>query len=353
MADGWLTTTLGEVVALRRGHDLPAAQRKPGKVPVVGSGGISGWHDQAIQPGPGVVLGRATNLGRPYWVPGPYWPLNTSLYVTDFRGNDPRYVFHLFEVLDLSGYNSGSVQPMLNRNYIQNVPIDIPPLPMQRRIADVLGVLDDLIETNLALAAACEDMSIRLVEHLPVSTTLGAALTAVTSAMKPHGVVDHYSLPAFDAGRLPVREAGSAIKSNKIALRDVSLLISRLNPHIPRSMVAYPSPEAMAMASTEFAVFQGERVEFYWAVCAGPRFRESLCSMVTGTTGSHQRVDKQALGRIPVPDASIADQGLVGAVTALVRQAHESRLEGADLKRARDELLPLLMSGQVVPGEVA
>ena len=145
---GWTATTLGQVVHLQRGHDLPLSARIPGAVPVIGSGDADGWHDQAMARGPGVVIGRATNLGRPKFVRDDYWPLNTTLYVKDFKGNDPRWVYYLFQTLDLTGYNSGSVQPMLNRNYIQGVPILFPPLLEQQAIAEVLGALDDKIEAN-------------------------------------------------------------------------------------------------------------------------------------------------------------------------------------------------------------
>src|SRR5690606_12218776 len=148
----WRTTTLGEFIALQRGHDLPQRERRPGSVPVVGSGGITGWHDAAIAPGPGITIGRAANLGVPTFVERDFWPLNTTLHVTDFRGNDIRFTYYLLQTLDLTGFNSGSVQPMLNRNYIKNVPLRVPALSEQRAIASVLGALDDKIALNDRIA---------------------------------------------------------------------------------------------------------------------------------------------------------------------------------------------------------
>lgn len=150
---GWRSTTLGQLFSLQRGFDLPARSRRPGPYRVLSSGGVAGSHDEGPVKGPGLVIGRATNLGEPTWSDDDYWPLNTTLFVKDFRGNDPRFVFYLLTLLDLSGYNSGSVQPMLNRNYIAQVPLVIPSTCEQQGIAATLGALDDKIESNHRLAS--------------------------------------------------------------------------------------------------------------------------------------------------------------------------------------------------------
>lgn len=155
----WTVKPLHEVVALQRGFDLPHAARRPGPFKVLTSGKSDGYHDQGPIKGPGITIGRATNLGRPKWSEGDFWPHNTTMFVRDFKKNSPRWVFHMFEALDLSGYDSGSVQPMLNRNYIAQVSINVPPLFEQRAIAEVLGALDDKIAANARLAAAVEALS--------------------------------------------------------------------------------------------------------------------------------------------------------------------------------------------------
>lgn len=144
----WTTRRLRGVVELRRGFDLPTRQREPGPYPVLSSGITAGWHNEGPIKGPGFVVGRATNLGQPTWSEGDFWPLNTTLYAADFKGNHPKFLFHLFEVLDLTGFDSGSVQPMLNRNYIAGVEVKVPDFQTQAAIAEVLGVLDDKIAAN-------------------------------------------------------------------------------------------------------------------------------------------------------------------------------------------------------------
>jgi type I restriction enzyme, S subunit len=145
----WFEMTLGDFITLQRGHDLPESERREGNVPVVGSFGITGYHDTAIAKGPGVTVGRSgASFGTVFYCPGDFWPHNAALYVTDFHGNDEKFVYYFLKTFDFTAYNSGSAQPSLNRNYIYPIPIIVPPLREQRAIAEILGSLDDKIEAN-------------------------------------------------------------------------------------------------------------------------------------------------------------------------------------------------------------
>jgi len=144
----WRTTTLGEVVTLQRGFDLPTAERKPGPYSVIASTGTVGTHDKAMVHGPGVVVGRSGSLGGGQYIKRDFWPLNTTLWVKDFHTNDPRFCSFLLQSLDLKRYDAGSGVPTLNRNHIHPLPVRVPDFPEQRAIASVLGVLDDRCELN-------------------------------------------------------------------------------------------------------------------------------------------------------------------------------------------------------------
>ena len=156
----WSDTTLGEFISLQRGHDLPEYERRSGDVPVMGSFGITGWHDVARASGPGVTVGRSgASFGVVSYCACDYWPLNTCLYATDYRGNDPRFAYYLLKSVDFRRYNSGSAQPSLNRNYIRDMPIRAPSLPEQRRIAATLGALDGKIELNRCMNYTLESIA--------------------------------------------------------------------------------------------------------------------------------------------------------------------------------------------------
>ena len=153
-------TTLGSLLSLQRGYDLTESQRRPGSVPIVGSAGIHGYHDTAKAKGPGVALGRSgASFGKVSFVREDYWPHNTTIFVTDFKGNDPVFIRYLLESIDFSSLNSGSAQQSLNRNYVYLVPVRTFPLPTQRRIAGILSAYDELIENSQRRIKILETMA--------------------------------------------------------------------------------------------------------------------------------------------------------------------------------------------------
>jgi type I restriction enzyme, S subunit len=156
----WQQKTIGDLVTLQRGIDLPDAERRPGSVPIMGSFGITGRHNEAACKGPGVTVGRSgASAGVVSYIEQDYWPLNTCLYVRDFKGNHPRFAYYLLKTFDLASLNSGSAQPSLNRNFVHPVSATFPDPPEQAAIASILGALDDKIELNRRMNETLEAMA--------------------------------------------------------------------------------------------------------------------------------------------------------------------------------------------------
>jgi type I restriction enzyme S subunit len=153
----WEECTLGDVVTLKRGHDLPNTKRIPGVVPVVSSSGITGSHNEAKAWPPGVVTGRYGTIGEVFYVTEPYWPLNTALYAIDFHGNDPRFVAYFLRN-QLRNYQSDKAAvPGVDRNVLHKLPAKCPDSQIQQRIVTVLSAYDDLIENNRRRIALLEE----------------------------------------------------------------------------------------------------------------------------------------------------------------------------------------------------
>lgn len=158
----WDTCELGEVVTLKRGHDLPESARLAGDVPVVSSSGTTGHHNQAKATAPGVVTGRYGTIGSVFYLEEDYWPLNTALYVTDFKGNDPRFVAYLLEHV-LKGYESDKAAvPGVDRKVLHKLRVRCPNVDLQRRVSGVLRRYDGLIENNRRRIALLEDAARQL-----------------------------------------------------------------------------------------------------------------------------------------------------------------------------------------------
>jgi type I restriction enzyme S subunit len=140
----WITSPLIEVATLKRGYDLPVQDRSDGPHPIFAANGTVGFHVSAKCRGPGVVTGRSGTIGKVHFVEHDYWPLNTSLYVTDFHGNDPKWVYYMLQSFGLERFSQGAGVPTLNRNLIHGEPIRVPTVPEQRRIAAILDQADTL-----------------------------------------------------------------------------------------------------------------------------------------------------------------------------------------------------------------
>jgi type I restriction enzyme S subunit len=136
---GWSRQSLGSVLTLKRGYDLPAGSRAPGIVSVVSSSGITGHHTQSKAPGPGVVTGRYGTLGEVYLIDDDFWPLNTALYVSDFKGHDPLFVFHVLKTM-LKGIGTQKAAiPGVDRNVLHTMPVIWPPRSLRDAFVDAVA----------------------------------------------------------------------------------------------------------------------------------------------------------------------------------------------------------------------
>ena len=153
---GWQKIRIIDFSPLQRGFDLPANQIKEGPYPVVYSNGIKNYHSEYKSKAPGVVTGRSGTIGEVTYVSEDYWPHNTSLWVTDFKGNHPKFVFYCLRHLKTYRFNAGSGVPTLNRNDLHKQSIFSPPFPEQKAIASLLETWDTAIEKTEALIAAKE-----------------------------------------------------------------------------------------------------------------------------------------------------------------------------------------------------
>ncbi|PLS24169.1 restriction endonuclease [Bifidobacterium imperatoris] len=142
----WRSMALGEAITLKRGYDLPSKKRVKGKVPVYSSSGRSGVHNEAAVHGPGVITGRYGTIGEVFYATDNYWPLNTTLYVSDFKGNYPHFIYYLLKTINWNNYTTASAVPGINRNHVHHCVVTIPDLTTQHKIAYVLGTYDQQID---------------------------------------------------------------------------------------------------------------------------------------------------------------------------------------------------------------
>jgi type I restriction enzyme S subunit len=138
----WSLVALKDIATLKRGYDLPTNSRIKGGIPIYAANGRNGTHNEGKLAGPGVITGRSGTIGKVHFTESAYWPLNTALYVTNFHGNDPKWVFYMLKAFKLDRFVQGAGVPTLNRNLVHDELIPLPPLDEQKRIAAILDKAD-------------------------------------------------------------------------------------------------------------------------------------------------------------------------------------------------------------------
>ena len=388
----WQDTTLGEFVAIQRGHDLTSEERKSGNVPVMGSAGPNGYHDTALAKGPGVVIGRSgASFGQVHYSEVDYWPHNTILYVTDFKGNDPLFAYYLLKSINFSGYNSGSAQPSLNRNHLYQIPLRIPPPAKQRAIARVLGDLDDKIELNRRMNATLEAMARALFQswfvdfdpvHAKAAGRPPSGMDAPTAALFPAGFQDSplgeipagwgvkslddiaqflnglalQKFPPGDGETLPVIKIAQLRKGDTIGA-------DRCSSELPAEYIIGDGDILFSWSgSLEVELWCGgngalnqhlfkvtsqdfpQWFYYHWTRHHLESFR--LIAASKATTMGHIQRKHLTEAKVLVPTPSLIEE-LSPVIQPLLDQIVANRTQSRTLATLRDTLLPKLLSGEL------
>ena len=135
------TKRFEEIITLQRGFDLPESKRKSGNIPLVSSNGITAYIDTFKCVGPGVITGRSGTIGKVFYISDSYWPLNTTLYIKDFHGNNPKYISYWLSQFNLVDYANGASVPTLNRNELTGLVCKVHNNEEQQHIVNTISFL--------------------------------------------------------------------------------------------------------------------------------------------------------------------------------------------------------------------
>ena len=369
----WHDCRLGDVLTLKRGHDLPESQRQDGDVPVVSSSGVTGTHNESKAKAPGIVTGRYGTLGEVFYVQEDYWPLNTALYVTDFKGNHPRFLAYFLRNALRNYQSDKAAVPGVNRNVLHELKVQCPDLRAQERIADILSAYDDLIENNRRRMALLEEAARQLNrewfvrlrfpghEHtriingvpegwqkVPASEAIDINPPTSLSDESEHWWVEMADLAtnSMVINNVTRREGRSGSK-----FRNGDTLFARITPCLENGktgFVDFMDNGEAGRGSTEFIVLRSKQLtpEFVYCLARTYMFRENAIKSMVGSSG-RQRVQESCFEKLLV---FVPSSTLLRMFTDYVRPIFSETqvLHGMNqnLRAARDLVLPRLMSGK-------
>ncbi|MDT8320997.1 MAG: restriction endonuclease subunit S [Xanthomonadales bacterium] len=357
----------------------------------------AGLAQSRIWPESTMVITIAANIAETAILTYPAcFPDSVVGFIADERKADVRFIEYLFRHLrrqiQHENVGTGSVQDNINLQTLDRLALRVPELPEQRAIAHILGTLDDKIELNRRRNQTLEAMARALFkdwfvdfgpvrakmdgqepylladlwqllpdrlddegkpegwEIQPLDQIAALVTNSIAPGKTPKAVFEHYSIPAFDVGRMPAMEVGESIKSNKYIVDPDSVLVSKLNPQTQRVWLPAVATDR-AICSTEFMQFvphDRDNRSYLYCLMSSGTMQEVVLQHVTGSTGSRQRAQPSQIAKVNIltPSPSV--------VTAFNRQAGpilkavgENQRESQTLAQLRDTLLPKLISGEL------
>ena len=194
-----------DVLVLKRGYDLPESKRINGQYLIYSSNGIAGSHNEYKVKGPAVITGRSGSLGTVQYTENNCWPLNTTLYVSDFKGNNPKYISYLLQMLHLEKYGSGSAVPTLNRNHLDNLEVTFHSLIEQQHIVDIIGSLDDKIESNNKIIEKMNNLLNVKTNELLLCKTKKIQLNDIIEECKEKSEIDLVPYSVINTGKVIIQ----------------------------------------------------------------------------------------------------------------------------------------------------
>jgi type I restriction enzyme S subunit len=356
------------------------------------------------------ITGDGITFGRVCIVPEYILPACVNQHVTIIRVDPSKCVpGYLLAYLTLpkvkeyiESFNAGGSRRAITKGHIESFEIPLPSLAQQKAIHDLVIAFNDKIEANRRMNETLEATARAIFRswfvdfdpvHYKSRGEQPPGMDGETAALFPdnfeegkleliprgyqsgkianmarfeHNIINpaiqgdeifyHYSLPAYDEGKMPKLEHGWEIKSNKHLLPNGCVLLSKLNPQNMKVWIPIFYDDGRAISSTEFLVMMaqtGFSIEYLYSLFTTVEFSRIFSNLVTGTSSSHQRVKPNYLLDM---DVLLPPHAIVERFTALVKPIYQQVLSNQDQSRrlaeTRDALLPKLVSGDLRVNEV-
>jgi len=368
----WNEDIFDNLVRLKRGHDLPDRNIYTGNFPVVASTSIKAYHNSYKAEPPCVVTGRSGSLGEVQYINTKCWPLNTTLYAKDFRGNYPKYVYFFLKTMHLENYNCGAGVPTLNQNHLHKLKIKIPPLPIQRKIAAILSAYDALIDNNNRRIAILEKMageiyrewfvrmrfpgheSIKVVKGVPEGwevVELVDIAREVSKGTKPsEHLSDRFYLPMDLFGQqkfLPNgKEDYSQARSSLVLFEKGDILFGAMRPYLHKVIIA---PFKGITRTTSFVIRPKETSYYsYLFLLLFQKSTVEYANLISNGSDRPYVVWNKGLERMKVYKPELYLIKLFNEkVFPLLTLIQEKYFLLENLKQSRDMLLSRLISGKL------
>lgn len=373
---------LGECLELQRGYDLTSSQMQGGEVEVVGSNGIIGYHNSERGNSPCITVGRSGSVGKVHYYEQPTWAHNTALFIKDFKGNNPKYLYYLLKNLHLDNIfeKGSSVIPSLDRKLVHSLVVPFhKDINDQRKVVDVLSAIDRKIELNKQINDNLEAMARQLYDYWfvqfdfpneegkPYKSSGGAMVwneklkREIPEEWKTANVFDElsvqYGFPfstelfTEEPTNIPVVRIRDILENSvsayseeevdeKYKLQKQDLLVGmdgNFHMNYWNDNVSYLNQRSVRLRAKSKSAVSIMQAKYDIA----PYIKAKELRAKGSTVGHLSDKDLKELFVLVSPNADFRNK-----FDSILAEIIENRCEMIELTKQRDELLPLLMNGQ-------
>lgn len=366
----WKEYKLGEVVNILDYKRVPLSSKerstRKGLYPYYGAQGIIDYIDDYIFDGTYLLIAedgenlKSQKQNVAQLASGKYW-VNNHAHIVESNGkSDIRYICFLLNMMDLSGYITGSAQPKLNQANLASIPLQLPSLGVQKKIADFLSVFDDKIEVNRRINDNLELHGKVLFEEYVMNSNKPYThlLSDYALINPPRTITKGREARCIDMSSLPTKGTFPSDWTFKkynggMKFQNGDTIMARITPCLENGKTAYINfldENEIAFGSTEYIVLSAQEgfcSELLYFLARNDDFISYAVAHMNGSSG-RQRVSGNDIANYLMPD--IANESLDSVnekLHEIMEVIKNNSLESRHLAKIRDALLPRLMSGKL------
>lgn len=363
---------IADIGFFKYGKSLPEEQRLEGRVPVYGSGGVGGYHNQCLVKTESIIIGRKGTIGSLFLCKEPFFPIDTVFYVDEVKnGFSLRFYYYFLSQIGLNSMNSDAAVPGLNRNWVHSLEVNYPNESVQKKIAAIISAYDELIENNLRRIALLEKIAaemyrewfvrlrfpghekVKFVKGVPEGwevRTLASFASEIKRGIKKKNLSDdeiYIGLEHIPRRSISIKEWATAdtVDSDKLLFQEGDILFCKIRPYLHKVALAH-----IAGACSSDTIVIRPKNKIYEGYLLFTVFSDTFIELAT-VASKGTKMPRADWGFLKKLELAVPNAQLLEAYQAqfdtLFSQTVNLLKENEALVTSRDLLLPRLISGKL------
>lgn len=363
---------IADIGFFKYGKSLPEERRLEGHVPVYGSGGVGGYHNQCLVETESIIIGRKGSIGSLFLCKKPFFPIDTVFYVDEVKnGFSLKFYYYFLSQIGLNAMNSDAAVPGLNRNWVHSLEVNYPNESVQKKTAAIISAYDDLIENNQRRIALLEKIAaeiyrewfvrlrfpghekVKFVKGVPEGwevRTLASFSSEIKRGVKKKNLADdeiYIGLEHIPRRSISIKEWATAdtVDSDKLLFQERDILFCKIRPYLHKVALSH-----VAGACSSDTIVIRPKNKIYEGYLLFTVFSDTFIELAT-VASKGTKMPRADWGFLKKLELAVPNVQLLEAYQAqfdiMFSQIVNLLRENKALVTSRDLLLPRLISGKL------